>query len=104
MAKWKNDNTLKESRRPMREARKSYFYGVKPYVMIWHGAYNDPEIRNEKTGKVRNYYDIEDSLWDAFNEYMDEGYFAVGEDEDDDSAFERFVQEHSDLIDLYFGA
>ena len=103
MAMWKNDNLLKESKRPMREAKKSYFYGVKPYVMIWHGEWADPEICNEKTGKTMNYYDIEDCLWSDYNDDLENGEFTILEDEDEDSAFERWVKENEYLVASYFG-
>ena len=45
---------------------KQWFYGIYGIEFIWHGEYNDPELRWHK--KSFNYYDLENALWDAYTE------------------------------------
>ena len=45
---------------------------------IWNGNYNDPQL--EYKGKVINSHVIEDVLWDRFNEYAEEEWLEINEE------------------------
>ena len=49
---------------------KKYFYGIYGIEFVWHGAWADPELRWH--GKSFNYYDVENPLWDIYNEECEE--------------------------------
>lgn len=42
------------------------FRSAKGAKFIWHGSQSDPEI--EYKGRLFNYWDIEDALWEGFLE------------------------------------
>lgn len=43
-----------------------YFYGIKPAEFVWHGEWNDPEVRYND--HLFNYYDVEQTMYDWFKE------------------------------------
>ena len=63
------------------------FYGVPEVEFLWHGEVSDPEVAYK--GKVYNYYDLEDDLYDTFKDLM-------GEKEVDDDAFAQWVKDNPD--------
>lgn len=65
--------------------------GVK---MIWHGAWNDPELQYKD--RVVNYYDVENALWDEFKDDCDER--GVKADAKDDAEFNKYCKEHASEI------
>ena len=46
--------------------KKLYFYGIYGIRLIWHGDWSDPELIWHK--KSFNYYDLENYLWEVYNE------------------------------------
>ena len=67
------------------------FYGCKSIKIRWHGEFSDPELIYN--GMTINYYDVENMLVDEARD--------MGIDENDDMAFENFVQEHESEIQDY---
>lgn len=37
---------------------------------IWNGHYDDPQLKYK--GEIYNIHQIEDAMWDSFNEYAEE--------------------------------
>ncbi len=82
-------------------AMKENYRGIKDIEFINRGTQSDPALKYK--GKTLNYYDIEDSMWDYYNEmkdsdsgYEDEkkDYSFDGSDED----FNKFVVDHADSV------
>ena len=76
--------------------KKSYYRGIRGIEFIWHGATPDPELSYQ--GKVVNYYDVEDTIW---QEYKEDGY-----DSDDEEEFTKYCQNHEAeikqlILDIY---
>lgn len=69
------------------EVEADLFYGVPEVEFLWHGEVSDPEVAYK--GKVYNYYDLEDDLYDTFKDLM-------GEKEVDDDAFAQWVKDNPD--------
>ena len=66
-----------------------FWRGVPGVTMIWHGEWSDPEL--EYQGKVANYWDIEDAMYEWATE--------DGVNVDSDEAFNKYCQEHD--YDVY---
>ena len=66
----------------------NHFRGCKKIKMIWHGDWADPELMYN--GHVANYWDIEDSIYNAAIE--------DGVNADDDAEFNAYCQAHEDEI------
>ena len=69
--------------------------------MIWHGEWSDPELEHD--GKVANYWDVENTMWERYKEECDESdSYKFSEDNDDE--FNRFCQDCAgevyELIDI----
>jgi len=67
----------------------NFWRSVPGVTMIWHGEWNDPELEYE--GKVANYWDIEDAMYEWATE--------DGVNVDSDEAFNKYCQEHD--YDVY---
>lgn len=63
---------------------KDLFYGTPDVYIIWHGEWSDPELLYN--GHLYNYYDIEDCLYNAWQE------------EKPDVPFDTWVQQNSDMV------
>ena len=73
-----------------------YYRGIRDIEFIWHGATPDPELSYQ--GKVVNYYDVEDTIW---QEYKEDGH-----DSDDEEEFTKYCQSHEAeikqlILDIY---
>lgn len=55
------------------------FYDVPNTEFVWHGEWNDPEIIYK--GFRINYYTIENSLWESFNELCDDAGHEANSDD-----------------------
>ena len=76
--------------------KNNYYRGIRDIEFIWHGATPDPELLYQ--GKVVNYYDVEDTIW---QEYKEDGY-----DSDDEEEFTKYCQSHEAeikqlILDIY---
>ena len=76
--------------------KNNYYRGIRDIEFIWHGATPDPELLYQ--GKVVNYYDVEDTIW---QEYKEDGH-----DPDDEEEFTRYRQSHEAeikqlILDIY---
>lgn len=71
------------------------YRGTENVEFIWNGTQSDPQLRYD--GKLFNYWDIEDALWDMFTEDNPD-LDVSGEWADDavlaDAMFDKFVQEN----------
>ena len=59
--------------------KKNYFYGIYGIQLISHGSWSDPELIWHK--KSFNYYDVENALWEDYNEECKEENKEVNEDD-----------------------
>lgn len=80
----------------MGEVRGNY-RGTEGVRFVWNGCMSDPELLYD--GKLFNYYDIENALWDMFVEYMVEecgvSHDTIIEREQEfEDDFDRFVQDN----------
>ena len=77
---------------------KETYRGVPKSIYIWHGEWSDPEIFYQ--GKLLNANDIEDALWDQYQEECKED----GVEPNDDS-YEKWADERAQdyLDDVIFG-
>jgi len=73
---------------------KRYFYGVKPYRVLYYNDWTDPNITDGK--KVVNYYAIEDSLYENFKD-SDDFQIYGGE-----KGFEQWVLDNQQYVKEYF--
>ena len=76
--------------------KKNNYRGIRDIEFIWHGATPDPELSYQ--GKVVNYYDVEDTIW---QEYKEDGH-----DSDDEEEFTKYCQSHETeikqlILDIY---
>ena len=76
--------------------KNNYYRGIRDIEFIWHGATPDPELSYQ--GKVVNYYDVEDTIW---QEYKEDGH-----DSDDEEEFTKYCQSHEVeikqlILDIY---
>ena len=76
--------------------KNNYYRGIRDIEFIWHGATPDPELSYQ--GKVVNYYDVEDTIW---QEYKEDGH-----DSDDEEEFTKYYQSHETeikqlILDIY---
>ena len=76
--------------------KNNYYRGIRDIEFIWHGATPDPELLYQ--GKVVNYYDVEDTIW---QEYKEDGH-----DSDDEEEFTKYCQSHEEeikqlILDIY---
>ena len=76
--------------------KNNYYRGIRDIEFIWHGATPDPELSYQ--GKVVNYYDVEDTIW---QEYKEDGH-----DSDDEEEFTKYCQRHEAeikqlILDIY---
>lgn len=76
--------------------------GVPGVTMIYHGDWSDPEL--ECDGQTRNYWDVEDSIYDFYKELKnagDEDHLAQPQKykfDDSDEDFNKFCQDHADDV------
>lgn len=76
--------------------------GVPGVTMIYHGDWSDPEL--EYDGQTRNYWDVEDSMYDFYKELKnagDEDHLAQPQKykfDDSDEDFNKFCQDHADDV------
>ena len=76
--------------------KKNNYRGIRDIEFIWHGETPDPELSYQ--GKVVNYYDVEDTIW---QEYKEDGH-----DSDDEEEFTKYCQSHKAeikqlILDIY---
>ena len=76
--------------------KKNYYRGIRGIEFIWHGETPDPELSYQ--GKVVNYYDVEDTIW---QEYKEDGH-----NPDDEEEFAKYCQNHEAeikqlILDIY---
>ena len=76
--------------------KKNYYRGIRGIEFIWHGETPDPELSYQ--GKVVNYYDVEDTIWQEYKEY--------GHNPDDEEEFTKYCQSHEAeikqlILDIY---
>ena len=76
--------------------KNNYYRGIRGIEFIWHGETSDPELSYQ--GKVVNYYDVEDTIW---QEYKEDGH-----DSDDEEEFTKYCQSHEAeikqlILDIY---
>jgi len=82
------------------------FYGVPGVEYISHGEWNSPEVYYKD--KAYNYHDLEDSLWELFQEDIETGDVVIDttgfedfEDAENEAtifAFEEWVKNNPDLV------
>lgn len=82
------------------------FYGVPGVEYISHGEWNGPEVYYE--GKTYNYHDLEDSLWELFQEDIENGDVVIDTTEFEENgiskdevmmiAFEEWIKNNNDLV------
>lgn len=68
----------------------NYFYGIRGIRFVWHGAWADPELIWHR--KSFNYYDVENSLWELFQEDCRENERPINE-----NAFPVWVKKNAGL-------
>lgn len=75
--------------------KKNYWRGVEGVTMIWHGEWSDPEL--EYDGKVANYLDVENTMWERYKEECRcaDFYHFSG---DDDAEFNRFCRDYAEDV------
>ena len=67
------------------QTKANRFRGCPNITMIWNGTNSDPELMNDATGHIANYWDIEDAIWQYF---LDEtGHKDSDDCEDEFNAF-----------------
>ena len=76
--------------------KKNYYRGIRGIEFIWHGETSDSELSYQ--GKVVNYYDVEDTIWQEYKEN--------GHDSDDEEEFTKYCQSHEAeikqlILDIY---
>lgn len=74
------------------KTQKQYFYGIKPIIFIWNGAYSDPQISYH--GKIFNYFTLEDTMWERFMEDT-KAIECYGVD---DLGFAKYVFDHKEDV------
>lgn len=74
----------------MTEKKTKWWYGIEGIYFIWHNEWADPEI--EMDGEVLNMHDVEDSMWERFNEdgYADPELFPQYMKENEEEVKEEF--------------
>ena len=74
----------------VRTNSKETYRGVPGSVYIWHGAWSDPEIiyKNHSI----NYWDAEESLWNAYKDFCEENGIEPTEDK-----FDEYVDKYEDV-------
>lgn len=75
--------------------KKTYWRGVEGVTMIWHGEWSDPEL--EYDGKVANYWDVENTMWERYKEECRSADF-YHFSEDDDKEFNRFCRDYAEDV------
>lgn len=75
--------------------KKNYWRGVEGVTMIWHGEWSDPELEHD--GKVANYWDVENTMWERYKEECRSSDF-YHFSEDDDTEFNRFCQDYKEDV------
>lgn len=84
------------------------FYGIPEVEFIWHGEWNDPEVAYK--GKLYNYYDLENSLYELFEDDIENGELVIDttgyedlprgskEEQAKEDAFEKWVKDNANLV------
>lgn len=67
------------------------WYGIRGVEFIWHGTQADPELKYK--GKIFNSHDIEDGLWNLYNEMCDEY-----DEKPSNAGFESWIKENPDYV------
>lgn len=76
----------------MPKSRKiDYYRGIRGVQFIWHGSTSDPELSYR--GKVVNYWDVEDTIWQEYKEDMQIKGLVVYDGDDD--AFNKYCQQRA---------
>ena len=86
------------------EPKHPNYRGTENVELIWHGEWSDPELRYD--GKLFNYWDIEDALWDMYCEGIGMERIEVEKDMDaHEDSFDKYAQENcvNYLEDCIFG-
>lgn len=86
---YKKPGFIKDSKQ---KDEKRWFYGIKGVEFIWHGVTADPEVKYK--GKLYNYYELEDTLYEIFEETSEE----YGQDIDEDDAFRAWIKKNSNEV------
>jgi hypothetical protein len=88
-----NESLRRSNRiRSMKESQvKGNYMGIPDVKYVWHNTQSDPGIIYKDM--YFNVYDIEDTLWNMFNDYCDETGVIC-----DDDGFEQFVGENADTV------
>ena len=76
--------------------KNNYYRGIKNIEFIWHGSTPDPDLSYQ--GKVVNYYDVENTIWQEYKEN--------GHNPDDEDEFTKYCQSHEEeikqlILDIY---
>lgn len=75
------------------------WYGIEGIHFIWNGCWNDPQI--EYNGYILNSHIVEDTMWERYNEDIQEDYIEAEMD------FEDYMKQEADevkyLIELALG-
>lgn len=69
---------------------KNYFYGIRGIHFVYHGEWADPELIWH--GKSFNYFDVENSLWELFQEDCKENKIQI-----DENIFPKWVKKNAYL-------
>ena len=78
----------------MPKSRKiDYYRGIRGIQFIWHGSQADPELGYQ--GKVVNYWDVENTLWEDYRADREMKGLRVT---DDDSLFNQYCHQNADYI------
>lgn len=72
--------------------KKETFRGLSKIEFIWNGEYSDPEI--EYRGKILNYWEIEDLLWESFKENVNVADW-------DDENYSKWLKDNEDWVYSY---
>lgn len=90
------------------EVEPDLFYGIPDVEFIWHGEWSDPEIAYQ--GKLYNYYDLENSLYELFEEDIENGDVVIdasgyepgpwndAEQRAKDDKFAEWVKDNASLV------
>ena len=84
--------------------KQEWWYGIEGIYFIYMGDWNDPLIGYE--GWTFNIHEVEDCMWEWFQEYQQEYGIPEGDDEDYDEreAFARYMKESAcavyELLDM----
>jgi hypothetical protein len=67
------------------------WYGIYGVEFIWKGEWSDPYIRFRDY--VMNSHDVEDAMWEEYNEYLEEN--GIENQENEDELFSKYMKENA---------